>query len=142
MKEYSGKGEKFMPPESPAPGSPDDWLVRAGSDLALAGIERPPGVFWEALCFHIQQSSEKAIKAVLVYSGIHPGRTHNIGVLLGLVPDNIKPGKELSEAAILTDYAVSTRYPGIYEPIDENEYREALFLARRVFEWASAIIKK
>ena len=36
---------------------------------------------------------------------------------------------------------MDTRYPGMYEPVSEGEYKEALNLAVGVFEWAGKIIK-
>jgi hypothetical protein len=48
---------------------------------------------------------------------------------------------------ILTDLKFSlivlmdTRYPGMYEPVSDEEYKEALNLAVGVFEWAGKIIK-
>lgn len=131
-----------MPPENSQPGRPEDWLRRAGSDLALAKVGRKPGVLLEELCFHTQQAAEKAIKAVLISRGSRPGRTHNIGILLELMPEDIKVPVGVRQAAILTDYAVSTRYPGIYEPIEVREYREAIRLAGVVVEWATTIIRK
>lgn len=52
------------------PGSPESWLVYANSDLALAKSAAGPGILLESLCFHAQQAAEKAIKAVLIHSGI------------------------------------------------------------------------
>jgi len=51
------------------------------------------------------------------------------------MPDDVNKSK------ILTDYAVDTRYPGIYEPVSEEEYKTALKLAENVFGWANKIIK-
>ncbi len=45
-----------MPPERQMPGSPDDWVRRARSDLALAKIPLPEGALYEDLCFHAQQA--------------------------------------------------------------------------------------
>ena len=39
-----------MPPPSPVPGTPQDWLTRAGA-LALARLPLPAGSLWEDLCF-------------------------------------------------------------------------------------------
>jgi HEPN domain-containing protein len=55
-----------MQSETPQPGSPEEWLRYAQSDLKLASITLPSGVLLEALCFHAQQAAEKAIKAVLI----------------------------------------------------------------------------
>lgn len=46
----------------------------------------------------------------------------------------------VQEAAILTDYAVSARYPGLLEPIEEDELERAIALAEGVVAWASAQI--
>ena len=76
-----------MPSADVPKGSPTDWLRRARSDLALAKSTPAGGdVLPESLCFHAQQSVEKAIKAVLVFSGVPFPRTHNIGTLLELLP--------------------------------------------------------
>ncbi|WP_121526847.1 HEPN domain-containing protein, partial [Mesotoga sp. HF07.pep.5.2.highcov] len=51
--------------------------------------------------------------ALLIYCGIQFPRTHNINVLIQHIPDSIQIPEEVFEAAKLTDYAVSSRYPGI-----------------------------
>jgi sialate O-acetylesterase len=55
-----------MAPERIEPGSAQDWLRHARSDLALAGGSIVAGVIPQTLCFHAQQASEKAIKTALV----------------------------------------------------------------------------
>ena len=40
--------------------------------------------------------------------------------------------KEIWQAINLTNYAVETRYPGPAEPVNRNEYREAVALAQQV----------
>jgi hypothetical protein len=37
---------------------------------------------------------------------------------------------------VLTAYAVETRYPGDYEPVNEDDYLYAVTLARQVLNWA------
>jgi HEPN domain-containing protein len=68
---------------------------------------------------------EKALKALLVFKNIRFDYTHNIGLLIKAledksieVPDNIK------EAASLSVFAVTTRYPGDYEPVTKEEFHE------------------
>ena len=53
-----------------------------------------------------------------------------------------QPPADVEEAAILTDYAVSTRYPGDMEPVEEDEYCAAIRLAEATLSWATAIILK
>jgi HEPN domain-containing protein len=50
------------------------------------------------------------------------------------VPDKI------DDVAILTDYAVTSRYPGEYASVDEAEYQEAVELARTVYDWVKEIL--
>ncbi len=118
------------------PGSPEDWLRRAHSDLALARMPPFTGVLLEDLCFHAQQAAEKALKAVLVDSSIPIPRTHNITRLLELIPGDLTQPRAVQEAMILTDYAVASRYPGAYEPVEEEELQEAVALAVAVVSWA------
>lgn len=126
-----------MPPTDVPRGSAADWLRHARSDLALAkSLPADTDVLPETLCFHAQQSVEKAIKAVLVHRGVPFPKTHNIGVLLELLPLQLSRDAVLGEAALLTDYAVSSRYPGEAEDVTEEELSTAVGIAERVLAWA------
>ena len=129
-----------MPSEVHLPGSPGDWLRYAYSDLELARIEKPPGVLLESLCFHAQQAAEKALKAVLIAKDVPFPKTHNIRTLLDLMPEYINLPSKIKDGAILTDYAVTMRYPGDFEPIDEEEYQQSVRLAEAIVRWAEKII--
>jgi HEPN domain-containing protein len=48
---------------------------------------------------------------------------------------------EVQRSGKLTAYAVASRYPGVVEPINEEEYREAIDLAKAVVQWAEKIIQ-
>jgi len=130
-----------MPHEGHFTGSPTDWLRYAYSDLELARVKRPPKVLFEGLCFHAQQAVEKALKAILIAKGIPPPKTHNIRTLLDLLPQDINSPKEVEDAASLTDYAVTNRYPGDFESVDEEEYKQTLRFAEIVVAWAETIIR-
>jgi len=98
----------------------------------------------EDLCFDAQQCCEKALKGLLIYLGLTFPRTHSIGHLLALLEQSGKldiPG-EIKDAAILTDYAVTTRYPGDWEPVDAVEYQQAVELSGKVYEWVNWIIEQ
>jgi HEPN domain-containing protein len=60
---------------------------------------------------------------------------------LDLLPPDVSVPEILQEAASLTDYAVLTCYPGDLEPVDEEEYREALRSAEAVLSWAEETIQ-
>jgi hypothetical protein len=47
---------------------------------------------------------------------------------------------DILEAAGLSDYAVSSRYPGTSEPVENEEYREAISLAEALVYWAERVI--
>jgi HEPN domain-containing protein len=130
-----------MSPEDIAPGSPLDWLRHACSDLELARMVRNSRILLEDLCFHAQQAAEKALKAVLISKSTPFPKTHNIRTLLDLLPQGVIPPREVKETASLTDYAVLSRYPGDLEPVTEEEYRKALYLAEIVVKWAEGVIK-
>ena len=131
-----------MPPEKFPKGSPQDWLLHAYSDLELARTAKSPRVLYESLCYHAQQAAEKALKALLVAHDIPVERTHNIGMLLSLLPQDVTKPPEVQEAASLTEYSVSSRYPGDLEPISEEEYQEAVRLAEFIVRWAEEIISQ
>ncbi len=130
-----------MLPEEIEPGEPGDWLRHAWSDLELARTSRKTKILLEDLCFHAQQATEKALKAVLVFKSVPFLRTHNIRTLMDLLPEDLNLPEEANRAPILTDYAVLTRYPGDLEPITEEEYLEAIRIAETVVQWAEKMVK-
>jgi len=103
----------------------NQWLKRAKSNMARARAGRvSPEILYEDLCFDSQQVVEKALKALCAYHNIAFPRTHDIAYLIELltkgdvtIPDDIQHSK------LLTSYAVETRYPGDYEPVDESDLK-------------------
>jgi HEPN domain-containing protein len=131
-----------MPPDRPLPGSAEDWLTRAEGDLALARVPLPEGAFYEDLCFHAQQAAEKSLKAVYQHFGKRFRYTHDLDELItGLRNEGIIIPIEVADAALLTSYAWEARYPGLSEPVTEEEFREALRQAELVVRWATGVIR-
>lgn len=121
------------------------WLQRAKSNLARAKQGRQSeDILFEDLCFDAQQAAEKALKALLLYLNLDYPRTHSIGHLLSLIErrGKIPIPQEVREAVTLTDYAVTTRYPGDWDPVDEEEYQEAVRLAEATYNWVLEEIEK
>jgi len=122
----------------------EDWMKRANSNLSRAQAGKvSEHILYEDLCYDCQQAAEKAIKALLISSNIVPQPTHSLSVLIddleknGIdVPDTIKAAIQLSY------YAVETRYPGRYEPVNEREYTQALKMAKTVFSWVSRALRQ
>lgn len=132
-----------MPPVRPMPGSPQDWLARAKSDLILARLPLPEGAFYEDLCFHAQQAAEKAIKAVYQYHGWIFRYTHDLEELVtGLKQKGLVVPSEVDDSVILTSFAWEARYPGLGEPVTEEEYHKAIEHAEAVVIWAEKEIGK
>lgn len=110
------------------------WVQKAENDLKNAahtlklGADCPT----DTVCFHAQQCVEKYIKALLVLRGTEFLRIHHVSALMALLPMRVRPDLTPEEQERLTDYAVSTRYPGDYEPIPLAEARQAVQIARRV----------
>jgi len=118
-------------------GSAQEWLRYAEADLSLARAPLPAGAMYEQLCFHTQQAAEKALKAVLVSLGSDFPYTHDLRVLIEIFPGEIAiPPSIVNSAGLLTPYAVPYRYPGGYEPVQDEERQAAVRAAEEVVEWA------
>jgi HEPN domain-containing protein len=125
-----------MPQDNDA-GSPREWLRYAEADLNLARMPLPEGTMHEQLCFHAQQAAEKALKAVLVSLGSDFPHTHDLRILTEIISRQIAISPSIAKCAgLLTPYAVAFRYPGGYEPVQDEERQEAVSAARDVVEWA------
>ena len=124
----------------PERGSPAEWLDFAYGDLDLAREPHGPRVRREMVCFLAQQAAEKSIKAVLLAHRISFPFTHNLGVLLDLLPAAVTVPPEVDQAATLSAYAVLSRYPGMATPNDADT-AEALRLAQSVVAWAEDVLQ-
>ena len=131
-----------MAPRLRDSGDPEEWLRHARSNLSRCrGDRRLPEVLFEDLCFDAQQAAEKGIKAVIVASGRRFPRTHDLGELLEQVASTgLAVPPEILEARRLTPYAVAGRYPGVSEDANEEDYRQALETAEKVFAWAEKVV--
>jgi len=130
-----------MAPERFPPDDPKEWLNRAKSNLIQAKGEKP-GVYWEDLCFQAQQAAEKSLKALLLHRGVRFPYVHDLAELIELLEqqgESIPPG--IREVARLTNYAVEARYPGLAEPVTQQEYEMAVALAEEVVRWVEKALE-
>ena len=109
------------------------WLEKARRDLVIAkkelDSERP---FTDIVCFHAQQAAEKYLKAYLLWEGIEFPKTHTLEDLVLLAGQRDPTFLALKDSvAILTPYAVETRYPEFEEPRVEDA-KEAVEIAEEV----------
>jgi HEPN domain-containing protein len=75
---------------------------------------------------------EKYLKALLVMLQVEFSRTHDIEMLILLLPTELKPSLAVEQQRRLTEYATVMRYSGPYEPAALSEAAEAVDLARQV----------
>ena len=116
----------------------------AESDFAVASKGKfSSKVKYSTLCYHAQQTAEKSIKAVLIYSNKKFPKTHDIEYLLTLaVKHKIGIPDFVFKAKSLTNYATITRYADDQEEIESGEYKQAVKIADKTLRWAKSIIEK
>ena len=86
-----------------------------------------------------KELAEKALKAVLLQRGIDFPYTHVVETLLDLLKAaGVDVPSEVDEAVVLTQYAVQTRYPGVWGKVSLLEAQSAIQRARQVLCWAEA----
>jgi len=117
------------------------WLKRAESALALGKVEYQKDFLYEDLCFQLQQAVEKGIKALFIFNNIEPPKTHSFRILLNQLSLFLSFPSELKNIIELEDYAVQTRYPGDYTPVNKAEYLEALKIAESALIWIKNNLK-
>ena len=119
----------------------ESWIARAKSSYAISKTDIKDNIFYEDLCYQSQQAVEKALKGLLIYFGVDPEFTHNIGLLLNElekftdIPENVK------SATNVTKYAVLTRYPGEYDEITKEDHKESIKIAKDCLNWVESKIK-
>ncbi len=120
-----------------------EWMNFARSDLAFARLHNIEGLSFEGLCFHAQQATEKALKAVMIHREMDFPYTHQIKTLISLLSDGgVEVGLDADRADELTRYAVLSRYAGLPEPVTREEYESALEIAEQIVEWAEDQIQR
>ncbi len=107
------------------------WLARADEDYrsiqALRAIPDPP---WNSISFHAQQLAEKALKALLIFHGENPPKTHNLPALVALLiakgvplPDLTKECDALYAPYITSRYSPTALTAADVEPLIESAFR-------------------
>jgi HEPN domain-containing protein len=119
------------------PNSAEDvirWIDKAEHDLLAAEhtMQLVGSGLTDIICFHCQQCAEKYLKALLVSLGVHFPKTHDLRLLLDLVPEHVLLDLRRTRVIPLNRYVIEGRYPGEWEPITAEEAREALAMAREV----------
>jgi len=91
-----------------------EWIKFSDMDLNTAkhiSMTMNP-VPLEIICYHCQQSAEKALKGFLIFAGIRPNRTHDLEILRSSCEEVDKTFYEIARQCMrLNDYSSQPRYP-------------------------------
>lgn len=102
--------------------------LRSGDVLYGAGQ-------YENAAFLCQQAAEKSAKAFLAWHDVRFPKTHSLEELRKLIePMDAEMAQVVDRARGLTDYAWEFRYPGSSLIASEALVRDALVLARSVYD--------
>jgi len=110
------------------------WTEKAEHDYLAA--EHAMALAQEGLTdivsFHCQQCAEKYLKALLLYLGEPFPKTHDLRLLLDLIPAGVSLWLSREQVIPLNRYVIEGRYPGDWEPITVPEAKHALEMAQAV----------
>lgn len=108
--------KRVSEPRRVRPASAAMWIKRAENDYRAAGSNRDEQLA-DASCFHAHQCAEKYLKAVIISLHRTPPRTHRLGRLLDLCPENLLRARPVRDAcAFLRRTYRLSRYPPEREP--------------------------
>jgi len=113
------------------------WLDKALQDLQSAEwlLESPHNLY-NAIGFHCQQASEKALKAYLTWREKPFEKTYSLVALVALCLPFENHFETLRQAATtLSPYAATIRYPGDLPNITKEEATEAIRLVKQILEF-------
>lgn len=102
----------------------------AAEILSTAPKSRP-----ETILYHVQQSVEKSLKAVLIHREQAVLLTHDIDVLMSELPEELTRGLPAGVGE-LTQYATIRRYLDGDELIEKADLVEAIKVAQVFVTWA------
>jgi HEPN domain-containing protein len=119
-----------------------ELLRLADSDVDSGHALIAAKVRLENACFHYQQAVEKSLKAVLVYKGVAFPSTHDLNILLALLPLEIGECPNSHSIPELNIYSAQRRYEEGPTPATEEDANEAATMASDTFNWAKSICIK
>ncbi len=120
------------------------WLEMAKTDLGVAKhlYETYHPQPLEVICYHCQQSAEKAIKALIISKGAPGGmpKLHDLSFLLNQVKRLVSIDEHIYDCAdALTPYGVSVRYPNELF-IEKRHAEKAIQMADTILSWVLPLL--
>lgn len=113
-----------------------EWMKKAEEDYQIAVLlSRKKGLrFFDAICFHSQQTGEKYLKAYLALEKILFPKTHDLILLQKLCLKREGDFEFIADLAEnLNPYAVAFRYPG--DQANQKDAKRALSAAKGIREF-------
>jgi HEPN domain-containing protein len=116
--------------------SAEEWQYFAQMDLGSAEfLMQMQPLPTEIICYHCQQSAEKALKSILVLNSVFPPKIHDLRELKELCAPYIIEAGIIEEACkSLNKYSVRPRYPKEID-INEAQLSQAIVDAKTIFEY-------
>ncbi len=110
------------------------WAEKAEHDFLAAehAMKLAKKGLTDIVSFHCQQCAEKYLKALLLYRGVAFPKTHDLRLLLDLIPADVSLGLSREQVVPLNRYVIEGRYPGDWEPITVAEAQLAVQMAQAV----------
>jgi HEPN domain-containing protein len=109
------------------------WLEYAKNDLHAATIMLSrDDVAPRTACFLAQQSAEKALKSVLILKGLDVIKTHDLDAISERLPKIDYLRFESLDLSWLTEWSVSSRYPGDWPEALKEDAEKAVAITTEV----------
>lgn len=84
----------------------------------------------------------KSLKVVCINRKLRFPYTHDLAEIATILFENSEPRPPwFQDAKRMSSYAVSGRYPGFDDPVTEEEWQEAIRIAKTVLDWATLEIQ-
>lgn len=115
------------------------WLSYALDDLNSARVMlRTEDFLPRQTCFLAQQAAEKALKAVVLCSGLDVPRAHNLNFVRNMIPDGWNVRTTTADLFTLATWATFPRYPGDWPEATESDAASAVEHAGAVVDQVMA----
>ena len=118
------------------------WLRYAREDLAAAKSPKDEtALAARHRCMLAQQAAEKALNAALILLDIDPPRTHNLQLLVDLLPEDWPVSSVSVDFARLSVWIVESRYPGDWPEATSADADTAVTSADGIVEAVASSIE-
>jgi HEPN domain-containing protein len=110
-------------------------LRYAKEDLAAAeALHREPVASPRHACWLAQQGAEKALKAALIALQVDYPRSHDLDLLLRMLPAHWNTHQQVSDLSELSEWSIEARYPGEWPEPSIADASAAVAQARAVVD--------